>query len=285
VVQVEFGVLGEALAGANGPLRVLTIHDPAATLGETLSLRRGGLPFVHRLDARVALREERRVVALADIAVVFTERDRLLVAQQASAPTRVVTIPLGWTVPETPLDPVGAAPPTVLFVGNFVHPPNVQAALSLVRDVFPAVRSAHAQARVELVGSAPPRELRDLAGGPVFVTGAVDSVTPYLDRAAVVVAPIESGGGMRIKLLEALAAGKAVVASSRASEGLTALPGRDLVIADGASETASALSALLADEDARRRLAVHARSWALRELSWSAVVDRYDELYAGASSR
>lgn len=285
VVQVEFAFLGDVLAGVHGPLRVLTVHDPAATLHETLPLRRGGLPLVHRLDARVALREERRALALADVAVVFTDRDRLLLERAAPLETRLATIPLGWSVPEEASDPVGASPPTVLFVGGFLHPPNVHAALALARDIFPAVRAEHPEARLELVGSAPPGELLALADGPVSVAGDVESVDPYLDRAAVVVAPISSGGGMRIKVLEALAAGKAVVASSRAAEGLTALPNRDLIVADGVRETADAISSLLADEDARRTLAEHARRWALRELSWRALADRYDELYASAPRR
>jgi glycosyltransferase involved in cell wall biosynthesis len=105
-------------------------------------------------------------------------------------------------------------------------------------------------------------------------------VRPHLERAAVVVMPIAIGGGMRAKVLEALAAGKAVVASSRAAEGVTALPGEDLVVVDGDAQTAAAICALLDDEDARRRMGARARAWAVRELSWSTVADRYDELYA-----
>jgi glycosyltransferase involved in cell wall biosynthesis len=237
---------------------------------------------VDRLDARVALREERRILALADVAVVFTERDRRLLAASASGPTTLVTIPLGWTVPEKPLDPLGAPPPTLLFVANFVHPPNVEAAMTLVLHVLPAVRAEHPDVRLELVGKAPPPELLDLDGGPVSVTGEVASVSPHLDRAAIVVAPISTGGGVRVKVVEALAAGKAVVASSRAAEGLTAVASRDLVVVDGDRETAVAISRLLDDEAARRRLAENARAWALGELSWSAMADRYDGLYARA---
>ena len=70
-----------------------------------------------------------------------------------------------------------------------------------------------------IVGADPPREVSKLAGEHVRVTGEVDSVMPYLDRAAVVLAPIELGGGTRIKVLEAVAAGKAVVATTRAAAG------------------------------------------------------------------
>ena len=279
IVQVEFGVLGDALAGAGRALRVVTIHEPAHALHEGLALPRAGLALAHSLDARVALREERRVLRRADAAVVFTERDRRLLERAASPRAELVTIPLGWDVPSAACDPVGADPPTLLFVGSFTHPPNVDAALTLARRILPAVREAHPAVRLQIVGSSPPRELLALARGGIEVTGAVTSVAPYLDRAAVVVAPIAFGGGMRIKVLEALAAGKALVASSRAAEGVGARGGEELLVADGDVATAAAVGRLVADVEARRRLAGNARAWALRELSWAATADRYDELY------
>jgi glycosyltransferase involved in cell wall biosynthesis len=285
VVQVETGVLGDVLARAGAARRVITLYEPAASLGEGLALREDGLPFVHRVDARVALREERRVLGLADAAVLFTERDRRLVAQSARPRAELVTIPLGWDVPDAACDPTGADPPTLLFVANFVHPPNVDAALTLARRIFPLVRAEHPAARLQIVGKAPPPQLRALAGAAVEVTGEVPSVVPYLDRAAVVVVPIALGGGMRVKVLEALAAGKAVVASTRAAEGIGAAPGEELLIADGDAETAAAAGRLLADAAARRRLGLAARAWAQRELAWATMADRYDELYARLAPR
>ena len=285
IVQVETGPLGDVLAGAGAARRVITLYEPAASLGESLALRGAGLPLVHRADARVALREERRILRLADAAVVFTERDRDLVAQSAPAHGELVTIPLGWDVPPEACDPVGQEPPTLLFVANFAHPPNVDAALTLARRIFPLVLAEHPAARLQIVGASPPAELRALAGDTVDVTGEVDSVAPYLERAAVVVVPIALGGGMRVKVLEALAAGKAVVASTRAIEGITAATGRELLVADGDVATAAAAARLLADRAERRRIATAARAWARRELAWPAMADRYDELYARLEQR
>lgn len=280
VLQVEYGFLGDVLAAAPGALRVLTIYDPAATVAETIALRGGGLPFAHRLDARAALREERRAVQLADATVVLTERDRRIVERSAGGGASLATIPLGWDAPASALDPRGADPPTLLFVGNYRHPPNVAAARALAERILPAVRARHPEARLELVGASPPAELRALAGDAIAVTGEVPSVTPHLDRAAVVVAPIALGGGMRVKVVEALAAGKAVVASPRAAEGVTARAGAEILVAEGDRETAEAVCRLLDDPAARARMARRARAWALRELSWTARADAYDELYA-----
>jgi glycosyltransferase involved in cell wall biosynthesis len=285
VAQAESGVIGDALAGARGAWRVVTLQESAASVRETLPLRGHALPLAHRMDARAALREERRILRRADGVVVYTERDLRLVAPALRPGTELVTIPLGWDVPATACDPVGAAPPTLLFVANFRHLPNVDAALTLGRRIMPLVRAQHPDVRLDIVGSSPPPDVLRLAGGDIEVTGAVPSVTPYLERAAVVVVPIALGGGMRVKVVEALAAGKAVVASTRAAEGLTARIGEDLVVADGDAETAAAVGRLLADTEARRQMGGNARAWAVRALSWAAMADAYDELYARLAHR
>ena len=149
---------------------------------------------------------------------------------------------------------------------NFNHPPNVDAAVRLVRAIFPRVRAAHPDAELELVGAMPTQAVSELAGPGVRVTGAVMSVTPHLERATLVLAPLTIGGGMRVKVLEALAAGKAVVASSRAADGLTAVPGRDLMVADGDEQTAMCVIRMIDDDAGRRAMAANARRWAEREL-------------------
>jgi glycosyltransferase involved in cell wall biosynthesis len=123
-----------------------------------------------------------------------------------------------------------------------------------------------------------------LAGGAVSVHGSVPDVTPYYDAAAVVVAPIRTGGSMRGKVLEALAGGKAVVATPRAAEGVVAADGAHLVVADGEDALAEALVALLLDLPRRRRLAENARRWAESNLGWSRGVAAFEEVYDSVAS-
>jgi glycosyltransferase involved in cell wall biosynthesis len=111
------------------------------------------------------------------------------------------------------------------------------------------------------------------------VTGWVEDVTPYLARAAVVVAPIRTGGGQRVKVIEALSAGKALVASRRAIEGFDLGDGREVVLAETDEEFANAILRLLADEDERVALGTRARAWAEANLSWARTIDGYEELY------
>jgi glycosyltransferase involved in cell wall biosynthesis len=134
---------------------------------------------------------------------------------------------------------VGSEDGRLLFVGNFGHPPNVDAAFRLTRDILPAVRRGGLSVQLDLVGDNPPPELREMASPVVNVTGRVPDVTPYLDRASLVVVPLRMGGGMRVKVLEALGAGKAVVASHLATEGLDLVDGQHVVHAETDDEFAA----------------------------------------------
>ncbi|HEU0304876.1 MAG TPA: glycosyltransferase family 4 protein [Gaiellaceae bacterium] len=259
--------------------RVLVDHDPGLSAATDYSLLAGGLRrFSRRLDAIAWERFSRHAFAAVDRLVVFTDRDRESLAPLAGD-TRIETIPLSVELPSRPLDPRGAEPPTVLFFGDYLHAPNSDAADRLMGTIMPRVRRSHPDARLELVGAHPTPTMVSDSGDGVAVRGPVESVTPYLDRAAVVAAPLRLGGGMRVKVLETLAAGKALVASSRAVEGLELSSGEHAIVTDDDDEFAEAVSSLLADEERRVALASAARRWAQDELRWEPSVAAYEGLY------
>ena len=191
----------------------------------------------------------------------------------------MVRISLGIDLPATPLSPAGVGEPVALYVGGYSHRPNEDAALRLERSIMPLVRRRLPNVRLLLVGATPSDAMRAAAGEADTITGEVPSVEPYLDQAALVVLPIRIGGGMRVKLLEALAAGKAVVASPLAAAGLELTSGQQIVLADTDDEFAKAIVDLLADHAAREQLGRNARSWAVAHLSWESRVTQYERLY------
>jgi glycosyltransferase involved in cell wall biosynthesis len=268
----------EAVARRGIPC-VLVDYDPPSTWANELrGAASGPRRLVRRLEAATWRRYERATRPRFDAIVVFAERD--LDAVRPTAGAAIVTrVPLAVDVPERPLDPVGTEPPTIVFVGSFGHPPNVDAALWLAGTIFPRVAALVPEARLELVGHAPGGEVHALARGAITVHASVPDVTPYLDRAAVVVAPIRIGGSMRMKVLESLAAGKALVASSRAAEGVEELAGEQLLVAVDADEMVDALASLLLDPVRRRGLAESARRWAESNLGWERGVAAFEELY------
>jgi glycosyltransferase involved in cell wall biosynthesis len=267
VVQFEFLVMAQYLRALDGcgTARVLVEHDPPFRSPQTRRARRVWRRFLEAAAKR------------ADAVVVFTESDREVVRSLAD-PARIVRISLAVELPDEPLDPAGSSP-TVLFFGNFAHRPNVEAALRLVQGIFPRVLELHPGARLSIVGAEPPESLRRAAGEHVVVKGAVPDLTPDLDEAAVVVAPLFEGGGMRVKVLEALAAGKALVASPMAVDGLSLASGDHVVLASTDAEFAREIAALLDDPARRVSIARAARRWARENLDLDSVVSAYEALY------
>jgi glycosyltransferase involved in cell wall biosynthesis len=284
VVQIEFPVMGQYLDALDGSeaARVLVDHD--ASLRDLRGWRGPLGRVVGALDERAWRRFERGVVERVQAVVVFTERDRAAL-EGLGAATPVYEIPFGVPLPDAALSPAGKGPPSVLFVGNFRHAANVDAALWLGRELFRPVRSELPDARLTIVGASPTPEVLALAADGVSVPGRVPEVAPYMDQAAVVVAPIRDGGGMRVKVLEALAAGKAVVATPVAVEGLDVTSGEQLEIAASADEFSLALTRLLRDESRRTALAQSARAWACEHLGWGEAISRYEALYSELTAR
>jgi polysaccharide biosynthesis protein PslH len=274
VVQAEYHVMGQYLACVQGPRRVLNQYEPGAHAARERWRSGNDHNLRGYLEMRAWERYERAVARRADAVVVLTVRDREAMLPYSPS-TPLVVIPLGIETPERPLDPAGQPPPSILFVGNFHHPPNGEAAVRLARSIFPRVRQRCPEAVLHLVGDAPPG-CPGMAGPGVVVTGRVPSIEPWLDRAAVVAAPLASGGGMRVKVLEALAAGKAVVASPLAAEGLDGAP---LLLAESDEDMAEAIAGLLEDRDRRVALAMNARGWAVAHLGWQRTVDAFEALY------
>jgi glycosyltransferase involved in cell wall biosynthesis len=223
-----------------------------------------------------------RTLRRADAVVAFTNRDRAAIGALLPS-TRIERIPLAVDVPEVPLDPAGNGR-DVLFVGNFMHPPNVAAAERLAGSIFPRIAEERQDARLVLVGADPPPSLRALASDRIVVAGEVADLDPVLDAAAVVVAPVSSGGGMRVKALDALVSGKALVASSLALEGLDVRAGEHVLVADDDAAVAEAVVTLLGDEPRRRALGRAARAWAETHVEWRSVAAAYDALYASLLS-
>jgi polysaccharide biosynthesis protein PslH len=282
VVQLEHDVLGYcALRLKDGPrATVLVCHDPGLQAARDLArVTSGRQRLAHRLDARLWLRYWRRTFASVDAIVTFSDRDHgVLDAVRAGSP-RIVTIPLGIDIPAAPLSETGSGEDSVLFVGGYTHLPNADAAVRLERSIMPTVRRSVPGARLLLVGADPTKEMTAAAGADDTVTGVVPDVTPYVDQASVVALPIRLGGGMRVKLLEALAAGKAVVASPLAAAGLDVTDGEELVLAESDEEFAEAIAALLRNSRERARLARNGRAWAAQHLSWEARAKAYEDLY------
>ena len=280
VVQVELSVLGPLVddvkrhTNRRTPV-VFVVHDPAwRGAGESAVRRHGADRLLHTLDTWAWWRTERAAIDASDVVVTFTDDDIDDIPITPVRRSKAVVVPLG-VADVRPADPAGTDDATVLFIGGTRHPPNVDAIERLRTRIMPIVATARPDARLLLVGEGTAGH--DSAG--VEAAGRVDDVHPYLVRANVVVAPLRTGGGMRVKVLEALAAGKAVVGTGVALAGTSAVDHHAAIRADDDHGIATAIVRLL-DHPAERvalgqRAAAHARD----HLSWDSVADRFGALY------
>lgn len=281
IVQIEYQIMAQylpALAACAAP-RVLTVYEPRAEVAR--EARDAGQAPGRRLptlDLYAWQRFERVIMGKVQGVVVFTERDREAMARFGWR-TPIMTIPITTPLPDVPLNTSGKIPPGLLFVGNFTHLPNVDAAQRLAGSIFPAIHSQRPDVRLWIVGDRPPAELMALAGEAVTVTGRVPDVRPYLEAAAIVVVPMRLGGGMRVKVMEALAAGKAVIASRLAVEGLDVTPGEHYLPAETDEEFEIAILTLLIKPQQRFMIGTAAYGWARANLGWDRAGAAYERLY------
>jgi len=158
--------------------------------------------------------------------------------------------------------------------------PNVDAVLWFARKVLPRVRASVPEVHFVVVGQRPHRRLDVLRGDPaVTLTGWVEDTRPYIAQAAVYVAPLRMGGGTRLKLLEAMAMGKAVITTRLGAEGYPVAGGRELLLADTPADFAAAVVALLRAPERRAELGRVARAFVEQRYDWRVIVPLVEAVY------
>jgi hypothetical protein len=170
-------------------------------------------------------------------------------------------------------------PDLISFSGRMDYFPNQKAVAWFCAKVFPQVRRWRPRARFAIVGANPSAAVRRLGTQPgVLVTGTVPDVRPYVQRAAVSVAPLEVARGVQNKILEAMAMGVPVICSPLAARGVDAIPGEHILTASQPDEFAEVVLELLANRERRASLAARARERALSHYTWEKALERMDGL-------
>ncbi len=193
--------------------------------------------------------------------------------RQVAPGSRVETVPNGVDVEFFRPGDTPQVPDRLIFVGTLNWYPNVEAVRFIAREIWPRLRARLPGATVDIIGANPPQELLDVAARePAFrVHGFVDDLQPWMDAAAVYVCPIMDGGGTKLKILDALAMAKAVVAHPIACEGIAVEDGVNVRLAESADAFVSAICELCADADARESLGREARRLAETRYAYDAI--------------
>ncbi len=168
----------------------------------------------------------------------------------------------------------------LVFTGKMDFRPNVDAVLWFCSEVLPIIRRASPEAHFYIVGKNPHPRLEPLTRRPgVTITGFVEDPRPYTAVAAVYVVPLLTGGGTRLKVLEAMAMGKAIVCTTLGCEGIHATPERDIVLADAADDFATCVLALLENRARRKELGHAARTFVEQHFDWQTVTAPLEQAY------
>jgi polysaccharide biosynthesis protein PslH len=281
VVNLEFPYLAhlrfrQAPPGAREPAVVLDTHEIAYDLARQMAGRE--VSAVRRVYGSAnwpkLQREERAAFRMADGLCACSEADRDRLWSDAPG-ARIAVIPNAADVDyfqPRPTDPV-ADGYTVVFFGMLQTFPNLDGVRHLVHDIWPHVRGAEPRARLKIIGKKPPPEVQALAAPDIEITGFVEDLRPHLASAQVIVVPLRFGGGTRLKIVEAMAMGRAIVSTTLGAEGIDAKPERDILISDDPKQFADGIVRLIKDREFAASVGRAGRELAVARYSWRAAGD------------
>jgi glycosyltransferase involved in cell wall biosynthesis len=231
------------------------------------------------LTARRLAALEREILRSAAGHVVCSERERETLLSRAPE-ARIVTIENGADVRSFEETQPAAERRRILFVGWMSYHANIEAAVNFTRTVWPGIRERFPGWRLTLAGRDPAPAVVALGSeANVEVTGTVEDIRPYYGEAVAAIVPLRTGGGTRLKILEAMAAGVPVVSTPLGAEGLAVSPGLDILIAENDEDWLAQLSALSTREDLWNRLADAGRRLVTARYDWEALGQALYETY------
>jgi len=236
-----------------------------------------------RVEARRFERFDRATLDRYDALLAVSDDDARTVPLISSTPTTVIANGVDTTaLTPTPLP----EEPVALFTGTFGYPPNAEGLTWLLTEIWPHVRRQVPTAQLLVVGKDPPAG----SGGPgVELAGWVPAMQPWFDRARAVLVPIRSGAGTRLKVLDGLASGRALVSTAMGAEGVAIIPGEHGLIADDAQTFANAVVDVLRDDALAQHLGTTGRALAETVYDWREIGGRLEavlaELAGDASAR
>jgi sugar transferase (PEP-CTERM/EpsH1 system associated) len=282
LIHIEHLSMSSYVLKRTAALRVLHEHN-----AEHLSVQRFSSATSNLLKKVFAMADhyklkayEARVCAQMDGIIGVSSEVRDEISLLADVRDRTVIIPSGvntdyWKPENVPYDSN-----TITFVGSMCYPPNIHAVLWFVRQVFPLVRQRIPNARFQIVGANPVREIQALGGDKdILVTGYVPDVRPYLISSAVSVFPIFFGGGVKIKVLLSLAMGIPVVSTRMSAEGIEVVDERSVLFAEDPVSFAEKVVGVMTNAHRRAALAREGRilveSSYTEEVMQRSVLDAY----------
>ena len=271
-----------------GAFKVLDAHNALWLLYRRLweTILPGPRKWLLGRDWRLLRFYEGRLVREFDAVLAVSSEDEEALQEAAGQPVEVVVIPIAIDTDEVKVVAREAEPDHILHIGTMYWPPNIDAVNWFVREVYPLIRQRRPDVEFDVVGSRPSADLLALndTGQGINVTGYVQDPMLYQQRAAVMIVPLLSGGGMRVKILQSLAEGIPIVSTTLGCEGIKVTPGLDILVGDTPEDFAAQVLRALNDPGLGRELAVNGRKLAEEKYDYRNTCRPLDEVYARAVS-
>ena len=215
-----------------------------------------------------------------DRVITVTEKDQE-VMKMLFPSAGVTTVETGVDIEEFPYCYRNDSGKDLVYLGSYRHYPNEDAVVYFVEEIFPLIKAKDKDVKLTLVGSHPTRRINRLKGREdILITGTVPDVRKYLQEGTVFIAPIRLGGGIKGKILEALAVGLPVVATPLAATGIGAIDGENILIGESPEQFAAKVSTLLSDASLREKLSLNGRSLIEERFDWKVLAKKMEKVYA-----
>ncbi len=226
-------------------------------------------------------RFERKACQKADAVTAVSQTDAEILNQlrQKKPPVKAIPNTIDVSQYQPPAETAELPKHDLVFTGKMDYRPNVDAMIWFTQEIWPVLRQALPELTLAIVGQKPHARLKPLAQLPgITLTGFVPDVKPYLYGACAVIMPLRMGSGTRLKLLEAMAAGKPIISTSIGAEGFPVTSGKELLLADTPSEMVSVITQLLQAPSQQKHLTRHAAEF-VKRYDWSLVANQFETLY------
>lgn len=285
LVHVDQVKVGQYVEHVNNLPKLIDKHNAYANVVKGVAETERSLPrrLVARLDWPKLARYEGWLCRQFDHILAVTEEDSTVLQEWAGQPLDITVIPIA----ANPRDrkPVPRQPDArdILSVGSMFYPPNVDGTLWFAEAIYPHIKHSLPDAHLTLVGSRPaPNILRLPQKDPsIEVTGYAPDLKSYLERSAVLIAPLRFGSGMRVKILDALTWGMPTVSTSLGCQGMAVTAGENILIADEPEDFAAKVLRVIQDRELADRLAANGRRLIEKQYDWQIVYQKLDKVYAG----
>ena len=280
--------MAQYAARVPGAGKILDAHNALWLLYKRLwqTMKPGPQKWLLGRDWQLLKGYEGRVCQEFDAVLVVSEEDKTALQEAAGTAVDMTVIPIAVDTDE--VTPVARRPGAdhIIHVGTMYWPPNIDGILWFIREVYPRIRAQRPTVTFDVIGARPPEEIVRLGGdgSGINVTGYVDDPTPYLEQAGVMVVPLRAGGGMRVKILNALAQGLPIISTSLGCEGIGVTHGRDVMIGDNPQDFAEAVLQAIDKPALAEQLGRNGRHLAERDYDFRKVCLPIETVYKQATA-